>query len=261
DRYLRDAIEVDVDAICDGEDVFVAGVMEHIEEAGVHSGDSACALPPYSLSKEMVAEIEAETQKLAKALDVRGLINIQFAIKGGEIFVLEANPRASRTAPFVAKAIGLPIAAAAAKVMAGAKLKDLKLSRPKRAHIAVKEAVFPFARFPGVDPVLGPEMRSTGEVMGLDQNFEAAFAKSQIASGINLPTTGCCFISVKNADKPALVPVARDLIELGFTIMATGGTAKFLQEQCITPTPVNKGAYGRPHNRAPSNDGREQLAF
>ena len=261
DRYLRDAIEVDVDAICDGEDVFVAGVMEHIEEAGVHSGDSACALPPYSLSKEMVAEIEAETQKLAKALDVRGLINIQFAIKDGEIFVLEANPRASRTAPFVAKAIGLPIAAAAAKVMAGAKLKDLKLTRRKRAHVAVKEAVFPFARFPGVDPVLGPEMRSTGEVMGLDQNFEAAFAKSQIACGVTLPTSGCVFISVKNADKPALAPVARDLIEMGFSIVATGGTADYLQEQGIALTRVNKVAEGRPHIVDAMKNGEVQLVF
>ncbi|MFT3727786.1 MAG: carbamoyl-phosphate synthase large subunit [Terricaulis sp.] len=261
DRYLRDAIEVDVDAICDGDDVFVAGVMEHIEEAGVHSGDSACALPPYTLSKEMVAEIEAETQKLAKALDVRGLINIQFAIKEGEIFILEANPRASRTAPFVAKAIGLPIAAAAAKVMAGVKLKELKLSRTKPAHVAVKEAVFPFARFPGVDPVLGPEMRSTGEVMGLDLNFEAAFAKSQIASGINLPTAGCVFISVKNADKPALVPVARDLIELGFKIMATGGTADYLQEQGIELARVNKVAEGRPHVVDAMKNGEVQLVF
>ena len=205
DCYLRDAIEVDVDAICDGEDVFVAGVMEHIEEAGVHSGDSACALPPYSLSKKLIDEIEAQTKKLALALDVRGLINIQFAVKDDEIFILEANPRASRTAPFVAKAINRPIAAAAAKVMAGMKLSELKLDRPSKKHVAVKEAVFPFARFPGVDPVLGPEMRSTGEVMGLDESFVAAFAKSQIASGINLPVEGCCFISVKNADKPALV--------------------------------------------------------
>jgi carbamoyl-phosphate synthase large subunit len=261
DRYLRDAIEVDVDAICDGEDVFVAGVMEHIEEAGVHSGDSACALPPYTLSPDLIAEIEAETQKLAKALDVRGLINIQFAIKNGEIFILEANPRASRTAPFVAKAIGLPIAAAAAKVMAGARLKDLKLARSKRAHVAVKEAVFPFARFPGVDPVLGPEMRSTGEVMGLDQNFEAAFAKSQIASGINLPIAGCVFISVKNADKPALVAIARDLIDLGFKIMATGGTADYLQEHAIALARVNKVAEGRPHVVDAMKNGEVQLVF
>jgi carbamoyl-phosphate synthase large subunit len=261
DRYLRDAIEVDVDAICDGKDVFVAGVMEHIEEAGVHSGDSACALPPYSLSKELIAEIEAETKKLALALDVRGLINIQFAIKDGEIFILEANPRASRTAPFVAKAINRPIAAAAAKVMAGVSLKELKLDRPSKDHVAVKEAVFPFARFPGVDPVLGPEMRSTGEVMGLDRNFEAAFAKSQIASGINLPTAGACFISVKDADKPALVQVARDLIALGFTILATGGTAVIFKEQGIPVEAVNKVAEGRPHIVDAMKNGGVQLVF
>ncbi len=261
DRYLRDAIEVDVDAICDGEDVFVAGVMEHIEEAGVHSGDSACALPPYSLDKKLIAEIEAETKKLALALDVRGLINIQFAVKDGEIFILEANPRASRTAPFVAKAINRPIAAAAAKVMAGAKLKQLKLDRPSKDHIAVKEAVFPFARFPGVDPVLGPEMRSTGEVMGLDRNFEAAFAKSQIASGISLPTEGCCFISVKNSDKPALVPVARHLIELGFTLLATGGTADYLLEQGLPVERVNKVAEGRPHIVDAMKNGDVHLVF
>ncbi|MFO1016879.1 MAG: carbamoyl-phosphate synthase large subunit [Hyphomonadaceae bacterium] len=261
DRYLRDAIEVDVDAICDGEDVFVAGVMEHIEEAGVHSGDSACALPPYSLDKKIVDEIEAETRKLALALDVRGLINIQFAIKDGEIFILEANPRASRTAPFVAKAINRPIAAAAAKVMAGVKLSELKLDRPSKGHVAVKEAVFPFARFPGVDPVLGPEMRSTGEVMGLDQNFEAAFAKSQIASGINLPTKGCVFISVKDLDKPAIAPVARDLIAEGFKIMATGGTADYLIAQGVEVQKVNKVAEGRPHVVDAMKNGEVHLVF
>jgi carbamoyl-phosphate synthase large subunit len=261
DRYLRDAIEVDVDAICDGEDVFVAGVMEHIEEAGVHSGDSACALPPYSLDKKIIAEIEAQTKKLALALDVRGLINIQFAVKGSDIYILEANPRASRTAPFVAKAINRPIAAAAATVMAGVKLAELKLDRPSKDHIAVKEAVFPFARFPGVDPVLGPEMRSTGEVMGLDKNFAAAFAKSQIASGINLPTEGCCFVSVKNLDKPALAPIARDLIASGFTIMATGGTADYLKENGIEVARVNKVAEGRPHIVDAMKNGEVQLVF
>ncbi|MBK8542580.1 MAG: carbamoyl-phosphate synthase large subunit [Caulobacteraceae bacterium] len=261
DRYLRDAIEVDVDAICDGEDVFVAGVMEHIEEAGVHSGDSACALPPYSLPKRLIDEIEAQTKTLALALDVRGLINIQFAVKDDEIFILEANPRASRTAPFVAKAINRPIAAAAAKVMAGVKLKELKLDRPSKKHVAVKEAVFPFARFPGVDPVLGPEMRSTGEVMGLDESFVAAFAKSQIASGINLPVAGCCFISVKNADKPAMIPVAKDLIELGFTVMATGGTADYLIEQGLTIQKTNKVAEGRPHIVDAMKNGGVQLLF
>ena len=261
DRYLRDAIEVDVDAICDGEEVFVAGVMEHIEEAGVHSGDSACALPPYSLSKKIIDEIEAQTKKLALALDVRGLINIQFAVKDDEIFILEANPRASRTAPFVAKAINRPIAAAAAKVMAGVKLKELKLDRPSKKHVAVKEAVFPFARFPGVDPVLGPEMRSTGEVMGLDESFVAAFAKSQIASGINLPVEGCCFISVKNADKPAMIPVAKDLIALGFKVMATGGTADYLIEQGLAVQKINKVAEGRPHIVDAMKNGEVQLLF
>jgi carbamoyl-phosphate synthase large subunit len=261
DRYLRDAIEVDVDAICDGEEVFVAGVMEHIEEAGVHSGDSACALPPYSLDKKIVAEIEAQTKKLALALDVRGLINIQFAVKDGDIYILEANPRASRTAPFVAKAINRPIAAAAAKVMAGVTLKELKLDRPSKDHVAVKEAVFPFARFPGVDPVLGPEMRSTGEVMGIDRNFEAAFAKSQIASGILLPIEGCCFISVKNADKPALVAVAQDLIKLGFKVMATGGTAHYLKAEGIPVERVNKVAEGRPHIVDAMKNGEVQLVF
>jgi len=261
DRYLRDAIEVDVDAICDGEDVFVAGVMEHIEEAGVHSGDSACALPPYSLPAQLIEEIEAQTKKLALALDVRGLINIQFAVKDGEIFILEANPRASRTAPFVAKAINRPIAAAAAKVMAGVKLAELKLDRPSKAHVAVKEAVFPFARFPGVDPALGPEMRSTGEVMGLDESFVAAFVKSQIASGIDLPVAGCCFVSVKNADKPALAAVAKDLVALGFRVMATGGTADYLTRNGVAVERVNKVAEGRPHIVDAMKNGEVQLVF
>ncbi len=261
DRYLRDAIEVDVDAICDGKDVFVAGVMEHIEEAGVHSGDSACALPPYTLSAELIAEVEAQTERLARALSVKGLINIQFAVKDGDIYVLEANPRASRTAPFVAKAIGVPIAAAAAKVMAGITLAELKLHRPKRSHVAVKEAVFPFARFPGIDPVLGPEMRSTGEVMGLDENFEAAFAKSQSASGIILPIAGCVFISVKNSDKDAMVACARDLASLGFRIIATGGTADFLIGVGLAVERVNKVAEGRPHIIDAMKNGEVQLVF
>jgi len=261
DRYLRDAIEVDVDAICDGKDVFVAGVMEHIEEAGIHSGDSACALPPYSLSPELIAEIESQTERLARALDVKGLINIQFAVKDGDIYVLEANPRASRTAPFVAKAIGRPIAAAAAKVMAGASLASLKLDRPKRPHVAVKEAVFPFARFPGVDPILGPEMRSTGEVMGLDENFGAAFAKSQIAAGSALPAEGSVFISVKNSDKAAMEAVARDLIELGFRILATGGTAAHLTGAGLAVERVNKVAEGRPHIVDAMKNGEVHLVF
>ncbi len=261
DRYLRDAIEVDVDAICDGKDVFVAGVMEHIEEAGVHSGDSACALPPYSLSAKMIAEIEAQTKKLALALDVKGLLNIQFAVKDDTIYVLEANPRASRTAPFVAKAINQPIAAAAAKVMAGVKVADLNLSRPAKPHVAVKEAVFPFARFPGVDPILGPEMRSTGEVMGLDNNFEAAFAKSQIAAGSTLPIEGCVFISVKDSDKPQMVQPVRDLIGLGFRVLATSGTADYLQKAGLSVERVNKVAEGRPHIVDAMKNGEVHLVF
>ncbi len=261
DRYLRDAIEVDVDALCDGKDVFVAGVMEHIEEAGIHSGDSACSLPPHTLSKKLITEIETKTRSLALGLNVRGLINIQFAIKDGDIYVLEANPRASRTAPFVAKAIKLPIAAGAAKLMAGKTLKDLKFSRPAHAHVAVKEAVFPFARFPGVDPVLGPEMRSTGEVMGLDLSFEAAFAKSQIAAGSNLPTEGCVFISVKDSDKKAMVSAARELAGLGFTILATGGTAAHLERAGVAVRPVNKVAEGRPHIVDAMKNGGVQLVF
>ncbi|MBI1251215.1 MAG: carbamoyl-phosphate synthase large subunit [Alphaproteobacteria bacterium] len=261
DRYLNDAIEVDVDALCDGTDVFVAGVMEHIEEAGIHSGDSACALPPYSLAPEVIVEIEAQTAKLALALNVCGLINIQFAVKGRDIYVIEANPRASRTAPFVAKAIGLPIAAAAAKVMAGTPLKQLALKKPSSGHVAVKEAVFPFARFPGVDPILGPEMRSTGEVMGLDQNFAAAFAKSQIASGSNLPTAGAVFISVKDSDKAAMAEIARDLADLGFSILATGGTAAHLKASGVPAQSVNKVAEGRPHIVDAMKNGEVQLVF
>ncbi|MET0181830.1 MAG: carbamoyl-phosphate synthase large subunit [Caulobacterales bacterium] len=261
DRYLRDAIEVDVDAICDGEDVFVAGVMEHIEEAGIHSGDSACALPPYSLAPAVIAEIEKQTEALARALNVKGLLNIQFAVKGGDIYVLEANPRASRTAPFVAKAINRPIAAVAAKVMAGQKLRDLKIDRPSKAHVAVKEAVFPFARFPGVDPILGPEMRSTGEVMGLDHSFAAAFAKSQIAAGSALPTTGAVFISVKGADKDAMIAPARQLVEMGFKILATEGTASHLAAAGVAVERVNKVAEGRPHIVDAMKNGDVQLVF
>jgi carbamoyl-phosphate synthase large subunit len=247
DRYLHNAIEVDVDAICDGEHVFVAGVMEHIEEAGIHSGDSACALPPYSLPEAIVAEIERQTTAMAKALEVKGLINIQFAVQGEDIYVLEANPRASRTAPFVAKAIGQPIAAAAAKAMAGTPVAGLGLTRATLQHVAVKEAVFPFARFPGVDPILGPEMRSTGEVMGLDMTFEAAFAKSQIAAGQSLPTQGCVFISVRDGDKPAMIGLGAELIALGFSLLATDGTAQVLRAAGLTVERINKVAEGRPH--------------
>jgi carbamoyl-phosphate synthase large subunit len=261
DRYLRDAIEVDVDAVCDGETVWVAGVMEHIEEAGIHSGDSACALPPYTLSKKMVAEIEKQTETLARALNVRGLINIQFAIKDGDIYILEANPRASRTVPFVAKATGAPVAAIAAQVMAGVKLSTIKRKKLKGGHVAVKEAVFPFARFPGVDPILGPEMRSTGEVMGLDMDFQSAFAKAQIAAGDTLPTAGAVFISVKDTDKKHMVEPARNLIALGFTIVASAGTADHLAAAGIAVSRVNKVAEGRPHIVDSMKNGDVQLVF
>jgi len=261
DRYLADAIEVDVDALCDGETVVVAGVMEHIEEAGVHSGDSACALPPYSLAAEVIEEIERQTKRLALALGVRGLINIQFAVQQGEIFVLEANPRASRTVPFVAKAVGQPYAAAAAKVMAGARLADLGLTRGMLNHVAVKEAVFPFGRFPGVDPILGPEMRSTGEVMGLDRDFPAAFAKSQLAAGSVLPVAGAVFVSVRDHDKPAMLKPAQELVDMGFSLFATAGTAAALAEAGIPVTRINKVAEGRPHIVDAMKNGEVQLVF
>ena len=247
DRYLSDAIEVDIDALCDETNVHVAGIMEHIEEAGVHSGDSACALPPYTLSESIKTRLRESASALAKELKVRGLINIQFAVKGEEIFVLEANPRASRTVPFVAKAVGAPIAKIAAKVMAGASLTDFDLSKAKPRRVAVKEAVFPFARFPGVDPVLGPEMRSTGEVMGWDDDFGAAFLKSQTAVDVHLPDTGTVFISVKDNDKALVTEAARDLIDLGFNIVATSGTAAYLESKGIAVERVNKVNEGQPH--------------
>jgi len=240
DLYLRDAIEVDVDALCDGKDVFICGIMEHIEEAGVHSGDSACSLPPYSLPKETIAEIEEQTRAMALALNVVGLMNVQYAVQDGTIYVLEVNPRASRTVPFVAKVIGSPVVKIAAKVMAGVPLASFKLEPFHYDHVAVKEAVFPFARFPGVDTILGPEMRSTGEVMGLDRSFAVAFAKSQIAGGTKVPTTGTVFVSVKDGDKDKIVKPARKLLDMGFKLIATGGTARFLKEQ---------GARGRHHQQ------------
>ncbi|NNC38744.1 MAG: carbamoyl-phosphate synthase large subunit [Acidimicrobiales bacterium] len=247
DQYLRDAIEVDVDAICDGEQVFVAAVMEHIEEAGVHSGDSACSLPPYSLSDKIVAELKRQTELLAMSLGVVGLMNVQFAVKDETIYLIEVNPRASRTVPFVAKAIGLPVANIAAKVMAGHKLSSFDLKGTSGSQIAVKEAVFPFARFPGVDTVLGPEMRSTGEVMGLAKSFGMAFAKSQLGGGVVLPKSGTAFISVKQSDKPAMIKLAKDLLDLGFDVVATGGTAKFLQSENLNVTAIKKVHEGRPH--------------
>ena len=219
DSYLANAIEVDVDAICDGKDVFVAGVMEHIEEAGIHSGDSACALPPYSLKAPVIAELERQTRELALALGVVGLMNVQFAIKDDLVYVLEVNPRASRTVPFVAKVIGEPVAKIAARVMAGEKLAAFGLKPAKLKHTGVKEAVFPFNRFPGVDILLGPEMRSTGEVMGIDQRYDMAFAKSQLGAGMRIPLTGTVFISVKDAGQGrASCPRCDKLVELGFRV-------------------------------------------
>jgi carbamoyl-phosphate synthase large subunit len=261
DRYLRDAIEVDVDALCDGTDVVVAGVLQHIEEAGVHSGDSACSIPPYSLSDKIVAEIERQADALARALEVRGLMNIQFAVKGDEVYLIEVNPRASRTVPFVAKAVGSPIAKIAARVMAGEKLADLPKINRDIAHVAVKEAVFPFARFPGTDPVLSPEMKSTGEVMGIDSNFNLAFAKAQLGAGDRLPTTGRVFVSVKDSDKPRILGAVKQLSGWGWQVIATGGTADYLVANGIEVERVNKVAEGRPHIVDRIKDGDVQLIF
>ena len=248
DRYLSDAIETDVDCICDGARVYVAGVMEHIEEAGIHSGDSACSLPPYSLSPAIVDELKEQTAAMARELGIVGLMNVQYAIKDDEIYVLEVNPRASRTVPFVAKATGVAVAKIGARVMAGASLAEFRLDdRAISPHVAVKEAVFPFARFPEIDTILGPEMRSTGEVMGLDASFERAFAKSQLGAGVKLPQAGCVFLSVRDRDKPMLMALARRLTEMGFSILATRGTALRLGEAGIAVSVVNKVLQGRPH--------------
>jgi carbamoyl-phosphate synthase large subunit len=262
DGFLHHATEVDVDAICDDDgQVFVAGIMEHIEEAGVHSGDSACALPPHSLKPATIAEIERQTKALARALKVRGLMNVQFAVQGDDIYVLEVNPRASRTVPFVAKAVGLPVAAIAARVMAGEKLAGFDLTPSKSPHIAVKEAVMPFARFPGVDPVLGPEMKSTGEVMGIDADFGRAFAKSQIGAGFKLPLSGSVFISVRDADKALAVEPARHMAALGFDIVATRGTASALEAAGIEVRRINKVLEGRPHVVDALKNGEIHLVF
>jgi carbamoyl-phosphate synthase large subunit len=247
DRYLSDATEVDVDCLADGKDVFVAGIMEHIEEAGIHSGDSACSLPPHSLAPAIVAEIKRQTGLLARSLNVVGLMNVQFAVKAGDIYILEVNPRASRTVPFVAKATGIPIAKIASRIMAGESLASFQLVDRPMKHVAVKEAVFPFARFPGVDILLGPEMKSTGEVMGIDSDFPRAFAKSQLGSGTHLPTTGTAFLSVRDADKPGLTEIARRLNELGFKVIATIGTAELLRSAGVDVGVVNKVQEGRPH--------------
>jgi carbamoyl-phosphate synthase large subunit len=261
DRYLRDAIEVDVDAICDGTDVAVCGVLQHIEEAGVHSGDSACSIPAHSLDAGIVKEIERQTRELALALKVRGLMNVQFAVKDGAVYLIEVNPRASRTVPFVAKATGQPVAKYAARVMAGEALASLGEIGRDLDYIAVKGPVFPFARFPGTDPVLGPEMKSTGEVMGIDKDFDIAFAKAMLGAGMNLPQGGTAFVSVKDADKDNIVPAVEKMVELGFSIIATGGTATHLQSKGLPVTQVNKVAQGRPHIVDKLLDGDVALVF
>jgi len=248
DRFLNNAIEIDVDCLCDGQEVFIGGVMEHIEQAGVHSGDSACCLPPYSLSPEMTEEIKRQTALMARALNVKGLMNVQFAVQNGDVYVLEVNPRASRTVPFVSKATGLQLAKIAARAMAGQTLAAQGITKEVVPHyFSVKEAVFPFVKFPGVDTILGPEMKSTGEVMGVGETFGEAFVKSQMAASVNLPETGTAFISVKNADKPKAVQVAHGLHALGFKVVATRGTAAAIQQAGIPVLLVNKVAEGRPH--------------
>jgi carbamoyl-phosphate synthase large subunit len=261
DSYLSNAIEVDVDAICDGKDVFIAGVMEHIEEAGVHSGDSACSLPPYSLKAPIIAELEAQAKKLALALNVVGLMNVQFAVKDDEIYILEVNPRASRTVPFVAKVIGEPVAKIAARVMAGESVASFKLKTKKLNHVAVKEAVFPFNRFPGVDVLLGPEMRSTGEVMGLDKSYDMAFAKAQLGAGNRMPLSGTVFVSVKEADRARVLPSVKKLVEMGFTIKATAGNHTFFESKGVASAKINKVLEGRPHVVDAMKNGEIQLVL
>jgi len=261
DRYLSDAIEIDVDCLCDGKDTFIVGIMEHIEEAGIHSGDSACSLPPHSLDAQMIAELERQTRELALGLDVVGLMNVQYAIKDGDIYVLEVNTRASRTVPFVAKVIGMPVAKIAARIMAGEKLADFDLKKRRLGHVGVKESVFPFARFPGVDTVLGPEMRSTGEVMGIDRSFEVAFAKSQLGGGTRVPRKGTVFVSVREIDKTRIVDAVRLLFSLGFKVMATSGTQRFLTDSGVPTEKVNKVLEGRPHIVDAIMNGDIQLVF
>jgi carbamoyl-phosphate synthase large subunit len=248
DRFLEDSIEVDVDALCDGESVWVAGIMQHVEEAGIHSGDSACVLPPHTLGEEMIAQIREQTAGIALALGAVGLINIQFAIHAGELYVIEANPRASRTVPFVSKAIGLPLAKLACRILLGETLADLALpEQTTNGHVCVKEAVLPFSRFAGADALLGPEMRSTGEVMGIAPDFPTAFAKAQAAAGAGLPTGGTAFITVADRDKPAATGLAMLLHDLGFRIIATGGTAQAIRKMGIPAEAINKIGEGSPH--------------
>jgi carbamoyl-phosphate synthase large subunit len=249
DRFLEDAIEVDVDALCDGDEVWVGGIMQHVEEAGIHSGDSACVLPPHSLGPDMLDQIRVTTRGIALGLGVVGLMNVQYAVHGGKLYVIEANPRASRTVPFVSKAIGVPLAKMACRIMLGEKIADLGLPAEDAPldHVSVKEAVLPFDRFEGSDAVLGPEMRSTGEVMGVARDFPSAFAKAQAAAGAALPDSGTAFITVTDSDKPAAVAVAQLLHDLGFTIVATRGTAEAIQRWGVPATVVNKIANGSPH--------------
>jgi carbamoyl-phosphate synthase large subunit len=267
DTYLSEAVEVDVDCLCDGTNVYVSGIMEHIEEAGIHSGDSACSLPVRSLSPDTVAELERQTAALARALHVGGLMNVQYAIKNEEIFVLEVNPRASRTVPFVAKTIGRPIAKIAARIMAGETLDaafghyGTKPGLAGLAHVAVKEAVFPFSRFPGVDTLLGPEMKSTGEVMGLDTDFALAFAKSQLGAGVDLPRSGTLFVSVRDEDKAKVLPAVTRLAALGFKVLATGGTQRFLAENGVEAEKINKVLEGRPHIEDAIRNRQVQIVF
>ena len=261
DSYLKSAVEVDVDAISDGKKVHIAGIMEHIEEAGIHSGDSACVIPPYTLNKEIIKEIEKQTTKLAIALNVKGLINIQFAVQNNEIYIIEANPRASRTVPFVAKATGIPIAKIASLIMLGKKISEFKLKKKKLNHIAVKESVFPFSKFDGSDVILGPEMKSTGEAMGIDYNFGKAFAKSQLSANIDLPLKGNLFVSVKNEDKQSVYQHVKNLKKLGFKISATKGTAKFLKQKNIECLLIKKVKEGSPNIVSFINEKKINLIF
>jgi carbamoyl-phosphate synthase large subunit len=248
DRFLNDAVEVDVDAVCDGEDVLIGGIMEHIEQAGVHSGDSACSLPPYTLNAEIQRRLAEQVTLMAKELKVRGLMNTQFAVKGDDIYIIEVNPRASRTVPFVSKATSMPLAKIAARVMTGKSLRQQGISRPVApGYYSVKESVFPFIKFQGVDTLLGPEMKSTGEVMGIGSTFGEAFAKAQLGAGNAVPLTGTAFLSVRDVDKPGLVTLARDLSERGYRIVATRGTAAAIQAAGTHCLVVNKVLEGRPH--------------
>jgi len=261
DSYLDHAIEIDVDALSDGDDVFVAGIMQHIEEAGIHSGDSTCTLPPFSLPDDIIAELKVQTTSLARGLNVVGLMNVQFAVQDGDIYLIEVNPRASRTVPFVAKAIGLPVAKIAARLMAGEKLKDFDLSVLNGNHIAVKAPVFPFARFTGVDVLLGPEMKSTGEVMGLDNNIDSAFLKSQLAAGTILPSEGTVFVSIRDEDKEGFVQPVREILEMGYDVIATSGTALYLRDHGLEVGQINKVAEGQPHVVDAMKNGEIKLVF